>query len=125
MNAAFIISLSILAVVSESTFAGSPLPDALGVPWAARDTPIRWEASLDKLPSSAAVYRVVSVPFPATVLSNLLLLAGLTEKDRGKPTWDGARPEDLWFTDSEGNRTLGVHTQTGLFSTFHHGVIAL
>jgi hypothetical protein len=65
------------------------------------------------MPLSAAVYGVVSGPFSPAVLSNLSVLAGLTEKDRGKPSWDDVQPKDLWYSDSGGNRTLGVLPDRG------------
>jgi hypothetical protein len=85
----------------------------LGQPWQGGDIPIRWKASLQNLPSSAAVYRVVSGTFSPGVVSNLLKLAGLTEKDRKKPSWDGARKQDLSFRDNDEVHILDISPEEG------------
>jgi hypothetical protein len=100
--------MKLVCAVVISLFAGlgpvrpaeHPLQE-LGLPWQAGDIPIRWEASLSQLPSSATVYRVVSAAVSPSVLSNLLALAGLNHRNRVRPSWDGARDRDLSFRDTE------------------------
>ncbi|HTS17700.1 MAG TPA: hypothetical protein VMP11_09015 [Verrucomicrobiae bacterium] len=105
--------------------AGAPPLEKLGQPWRAGYTPIQWEARIDGLPKSATVYRVVADSFPPAGLRSLLALAGLTEKDRGRPMWTGAQPEDMWFTDADGARSLAVHPAVGYLDIFRNGVVAL
>ena len=85
----------------------------LGVPLQIRDVPVQWKAPLGSLPMSATVYRVVSGKFSPEVLSNLLTIATLTQKDRARPSWDGARNNDLSFRDAGGVHFLDILPDEG------------
>lgn len=97
----------------------------LGQPWPGGDISIHWKASLQDLPSSAAVYRVVPSTFSPDVVSNLLRLAGLTEKDRKKPSWDGARERDLSFRDDEEVHILTISPEEGFVTLRNTKAITL
>jgi hypothetical protein len=85
----------------------------LGAPLQVQGVPVEWKAPLSGLPASATAYRVVSGKFSPLVLSNLLTMATLTQKDRTRPSWDGARNDDLSFRDAAGVRFLDIIPDEG------------
>jgi hypothetical protein len=97
----------------ERAQAGEPSLERLGVPWRVGDATVQWNATLHDLPSSAAVYRVVSGEFSPVVLSNLLRLAHLSERNRVKPQWEGATERDLSFRDASETRILDLIPDDG------------
>jgi hypothetical protein len=125
MKMIFVLLSFLLMAARNSVRAASPPLEKLGRPCALGDTPIRWEAPMDQMQKSAAVYRVVSASFSPTIISNLLDLAGMTETNRGTPTLDDAQPGNLWFTADEGIRTLGIHPDRGYFNIHNRKIIAL
>jgi hypothetical protein len=105
---------ALVFVSIQSAGSAEPSLKELGLQWAAGDIPIHWDASLDSLASSSTVYRVTVNSFSPSTLSNLLALAGLTHKNRVRPSWDGARPDrDLSFRDPKETRFLDIVPSEG------------
>jgi hypothetical protein len=76
---------------------------------------IDWAAPTNGWPDKLWVYKVIAQDFSAAVLSNLLEIAALAEKDRAKPPLylREADPKALYFSSQDGTRHLALCPSLG------------
>jgi hypothetical protein len=88
-----------------------PLAEEFGLPLRQPSIEIVWNTTLDSLPRSAMVFRVVSKEYSPTSISNLLEITGFSARDRVRRPGLGNR---LFFRDRENeDRYLGIVPDDG------------
>lgn len=100
------LTLALFVTLSPAAFAAGPPLDRFCAPLDANGCEVVWAGPTNSLPERVNIFRVIPAKFTRETVSNVLYLAGLTERDRKKAFKpDGfVDPDIQTFSDQKGTR---------------------